>query len=109
MRVTCASTARTCRRSATGCGRTARVERRRLGPAIDERDDASMSSGEDLDAADHDLDHDEHDDGDLEAQRTLRVDDVGQRIGGPGHRGELALECIEALLQFVLILEPRIE
>ena len=68
-----------------------------------------MNAGIYLEAANRDLDHDQHHDRDFEPERALGVDDVGQRIRRRRHSGELALERIEPLLQFVLVFEAGIE
>lgn len=53
-----------------------------------------VHSSKNLETPDRDLDQDQNDDGNLEPQRALGVDDVGQRIGGFGDHRELALERI---------------
>ena len=69
-----------------------------------------MTSGSvDLIECDDDLERDQHHDNQFEAQRSAGVDDVGEGVGGFGHHGELPVERIDALLEFVFVLKPGIK
>ena len=61
-----------------------------------------------VDRHDH-LEQDQEHDNHFEPQRAPGVDDIGQHLRGLGDHGELAVERFRALLQFVLVLQPRIQ
>src|SRR5580658_9491857 len=71
---------------------------------------SSMTPGRvDLVKGDDDLECDKDQDDQSEAQRSAGVDDVGERVGGLGDHRELAVEGIDALLQFVFVFKPGVK
>ena len=69
-----------------------------------------MASGRiDLIESDDDFERDQDNDDEFEAQRSAGVDNIGERVGGFSHHGELPVERIDALLEFVFIFKPGIK
>src|SRR5262249_14783964 len=62
-----------------------------------------------LKGRDRQFDRDQNHDDDLESQRALGVDRVGEDLGGIGDDGELARQRFGAFFQLIFVLEPRIE
>src|SRR5438045_9311918 len=58
---------------------------------------------------DDDFEQDQHNDDDIEAERALGADDIGERLRGFRDHRELAVECLGALLELVLVLEPGVK
>ena len=66
-------------------------------------------AGIDLIERDDDFERDQQNDNDFEAQRSARVDDVGERIGRFRHHSELSVERIDALFEFVFVFKPGVK
>ena len=62
-----------------------------------------------LNSGDDDLNDDEHDNDQLQPQRSLGIDDVGECLGGIGDHGELAGQDVGAFLQFIFVFQPRVK
>ena len=58
---------------------------------------------------DDDLECDQHNDDDFEAQRSARVDDIGKCVGRFRDHGELPVEGIYALFEFVFVFKPSVK
>src|SRR5215468_6796522 len=67
------------------------------------------AAGQKLVAGDDDLERDQKDHDQLQPQRALGVDDVGERGRGVRDDLELAVQYFDALAELVFVLEPRIE
>lgn len=69
----------------------------------------SVSCCNNLKASDRNFHHDQHDYNAFKTQRAPCVDDVRQCVSRSGYGRQLALKHLKTLLQFVFVLQTRIE
>ena len=56
-----------------------------------------------------DLERDQHNDDEFEAQRSTRVDDICECVGRFRHHGELPVERVDALIEFVFVFKAGVK